>query len=199
MSSVIREHLGHDWDKLHPSVQQRFSSDPAAGEIIHYKGKIDTQRSCAGWLFAHLTRIIGNPLTPYYGQQVPLDVRLFQCADGKGICWQRTYHFSGKKPYVVTSIKKTGLHGEMLECVGGGFGMVLDVYAENQQLHFRSSRYFWQCGRLRILLPHCITPGQTHVIHTDLGEGNFRFTISMTHPRLGRTFFQDGIFSRKEA
>ena len=62
MSSVIREHLGHDWDQLHPSVQQRFSGDPLEGEIIHYQGKIDTQRSCAGWLFAHLTRIVGNPL-----------------------------------------------------------------------------------------------------------------------------------------
>jgi len=196
MSSVIREHLGNDWDKLNPNVQQRFSSDPAEDQTIHYQGKIDTQRSCAGWLFAHLTRIVGNPLTPYKGKAVPLDVRLFREANTQGVYWERTYHFPNKRPYVVTSIKKTGRHGEMLECVGGGFGMVLDVYTENQQLHFRSTRYFWQCGSLRVLLPHLITPGQTDVVHADLGDGNFRFTISMTHPLLGRTFFQDGIFSK---
>lgn len=199
MSSVIREHLGDDWRNLHPNVQERFARDPQDGEVIHYCGKIDTARSCTGWLFAHLTRLVGNPLTPYQEKDVPLDVRLFRKAKTKGVCWERTYHFTGKKPYVVTSIKKTGNQGEMLECVGGGFGMVLDVYAENQQLHFKSTRYFWQCGSLRVLLPHLITPGQTHVIHTDMGEGNFRFTISMTHPWLGRTFFQDGIFRRKEA
>lgn len=199
MSSVIREHLGNDWEKLHPNIQQRFSADPTPGETVHYHGSIDAQRSCAGWLFAHLTRIVGNPLAPYAGNNIPLDVRLFKEAGGQGICWERTYHFPNKKPYVVTSVKKTGLHGEMLECVGGGFGMVLDVYAENQQLHFRSNYYFWQCGRVRIRLPHWITPGQTHVMHADLGEGSFRFTISMTHLKLGRTFFQDGIFKREGA
>lgn len=198
MSSVIREHLGTDWETLHPAIRQRFSNDPQHDEIIHYTGTINTERSFCGWLFAHLTRIIGNPLTPYCGKDVPMDVRLFQSATAHGVCWERTYYFPNRKPYVVTSVKKTGRHGEMLECVGGGFGMVLDVYTENQQLHFRSSRYFWQCGRLRIHLPHCITPGQTHVTHTDLSEGNFRFTIRMIHPRLGRTFFQDGVFRRKE-
>ncbi len=199
MSSAIREHLGSDWNKLHPNIQERFAHDPQGSEIIHYIGTIDTSRSCAGWLFAHLTRLVGNPLTPYQGKAVPLDVRLFRKAGSEGTCWQRTYHFSGRKPYVVNSIKKAGKNGEMLECVGGGFGMVLGVYVEDQQLHFRSTRYFWQCGTLRIFLPHCLTPGQTHAVHADMGEGNFRFTISMTHKCLGRTFFQDGIFRRKES
>lgn len=197
MSSVIREHMGDDWDNLHSNIQKRFAHDPQEGEVIHYWGKIDTVRSCAGWLFAHITCLVGNPLTPYHGKDVPLDVRLFRKGATEGICWERTYHFTGKKPYVVTSIKKTGKAGEMLECVGGGFGMVLDVYAQDQQLHFKSTRYFWQCRLLRVYLPHIITPGQTHVIHADIGEGNFRFTISMTHLWLGRTFFQDGIFRRK--
>lgn len=197
MGSLIKQHLGEDWDKLHPDVQQRFSKDPDIGETILYRGKIDTKCSCTGWLFAHFTRIVGNPLTPYEGKHIPLDVRLFRKNGTDGICWQRTYHFPDKKPYIVISIKKSGRHGEMLECVGGGFGMVLDVYAENQQLHFKSTRYFWRLGHFRLPLPHFITPGETHVIHADKGEGNFRFTIGMTHPWLGRTFFQDGLFRRE--
>lgn len=199
MTSVIKEHLGAEWNKLHPNIQARFEHDPEEGQIIHYTGKIDTESSHAGCLFAHLTRIIGNPLTPYQGKNIPLDVRLFRKEKTNGICWQRTYHFPEKKPYTVTSVKKTGRQGEMLECVGGGFGMVLHVFVKNQQLHFKSTCYFLQLGSCRILLPDWLTPGQTHVIHTDLGDGNFRFTINMTHTLLGRTFFQDGIFRRKEA
>ncbi len=198
--STIKKRLGAQWEKLHPNVQERFAHDPKLGETIHYHGEIDTTRSRAGWLFAHLTRIIGNPLTPYQGNAIPLDVRLFQKDGHEGVFWQRTYHFPDKAPYVVTSIKKAGRAGEdMLECVGGGFGMLLDVYADAGHLHFKSRYYFWELGTLRIRLPAFITPGETHVIHEDKGEGNFRFTITMTHIFLGRTFYQDGIFRRKEA
>lgn len=46
----------------------------------------------------------------------------------------------------------------------------------------------------QIPLPHWLSPGETHVSHTDLGGGFFRFTISMDHRQLGRTFYQTGIF-----
>jgi hypothetical protein len=97
----------------------------------------------------------------------------------------------------VTSSKRESKAGEMLECVGGGFGMKLKVTAEEKNLHFRSYRYFWTFLKFYIPLPHWITPGATHVIHTDLGDGNFMFTISMTHKTLGETFFQQGVFRRK--
>ncbi len=82
----------------------------------------------------------------------------------------------------------------MMEMVGGGFGMFLDVYAENSELHFKSTRYFWKCIKWYIPLPHWLSPGATHVIHQDLGKGDFRFTITMDDALLKRTFYQTGIF-----
>lgn len=105
--------------------------------------------------------------------------------------------YPGKAPYVVTFIKRESEEGEMLECVGGGFGMKLKVSARNGSLHFESYRYFCTFLGYKVPLPHWLSPGKTHVIHEDLGQGNFRFTISMIHRQLGETFFQSGVFWRK--
>lgn len=194
--STIRRQLGEaGWEALHPAIRERFAAEPAQGESIRYVGamqKIECSR--AGWLFALLTRVIGNPLTPFRGQDVKMEVLLQKRPGKDGVFWRRSYFRAGHKPYVVTSVKREGARGEMLECVGGGFGMVLTLSVKDGALHFRSTRYFWQAGRVRVPLPHILSPGATHVVHEDIGSGNFRFTIRMDHPLLGRTFYQTGIF-----
>lgn len=199
--NTIRWALGKNWHRLHPNVQRRFNRLPTEGEPIVYTGTMDAiKRSKAGWLFATLTKVIGNPLSPHQGRDVPMTVELTTQQGKKGVYWKRTYHFKDRKPFSVTSVKKDD-KGRMMECVGGGFGMFLDVFAENGELHFLSSRYFWQLGSWYVPLPHWLSPGQTHVIHEDLahshGQGVFRFSITMKHAILGTTFFQTGVFSEQ--
>lgn len=193
--STIRRQLRAGWRDLHPNIRERFSRDPEPGERVVYDGVMqEIRRSKMGWLFAQLTRVIGNPLTPYVGQGVPMRVELFRKEGRKGVFWQRTYFYPGRKPYVVTSVKQESEKGEMMECVGGGFGMVLDVYARDGSLHFESTCYFCTVFGRRVVLPRFLAPGRTHVVHEDLGGGDFRFTISMTHGQLGETFYQTGTF-----
>lgn len=193
--STIRKMMVSDWNKLHPNVQRRFAADPAFNEHIFYRGVMETvECSLAGKLFAYLTRPIANPLTPHEGKQVRMDVTLYRRAGLSGVYWRRTYYYQGRTPYTVTSVKRKDSQGRLTECVGGGFGMVLEVKNDSGRLHFRSTRYFWQLGKFYIKLPHWLTPGETNVIHEDMNDGTFRFTISMDHACLGRTFYQTGIF-----
>jgi hypothetical protein len=194
-TSTISRQLGTQWQQLHPWIQHRFAHEPAMHEHVFYRGFMEDIRcSRAGKLFAYFTRIIGNPLTPHEGQNVRMDVLLHRCAGKKGVFWRRTYYYPGRAPYTVTSVKRESHKGEMLECVGGGFGMILRLSAEQGNLHFRSTRYFWQAGRLRIPLPHWMGPGSTHVVHEQVTGKLFRFTITMRHPLLGETFYQTGVF-----
>lgn len=194
--STLKRLLGREFYRLHPAVQARFSADPGPDETITYEGEMETVHcSPAGWLFAQATRLIGNPLAAHRGRNVPMTVRLFPRPDG-GVDWQRTYRFAGRPPFVVTSAKTHGAKAGLYEMVGFGFGMRLDVSARNGELHFVSRRYIWRLGGVEIPLPHVVSPGATHVIHADLGGGDFRFTITMDHPWLGRTFFQTGRFRR---
>lgn len=192
--NTIKWQLGHSWHQLHPNVQRRFNRLPTEQNPIVYEGIME-QVTCskAGWLFAFLTKIIGNPLSPHQGRHIPMEVKLTTRPNQTGVYWQRTYFFPDKKPFCVTSVKKDD-QGRMMEMVGGGFGMFLDVYAHQGELHFKSTRYFWKFLGTYVPLPHWLSPGQTHVIHEDLGGGDFRFTISMDHTILKRTFYQTGVF-----
>ena len=192
--NTIKWQLGHAWHQLHPNVQRRFNRLPTEQEPIVYEGVMEVvQCSKAGWLFAFLTKVIGNPLSPHQGKNIAMKVKLTSRTNSCGVYWQRTYYFPEKKPFQVTSIKKDD-QGRMMEMVGGGFGMFLDVYAENGALHFISTRYFWKFLKWYVPLPHWLSPGKTHVIHQDLGGGEFRFTITMDHDLLGQTFYQTGVF-----
>ena len=150
--------------------------------------------SKVGQLLAQIYRVIGTPLPPYRGAEVPLKIRLYRDADGSGIVWERLYGFSNRPVLKVCSTKRLDRDGSLLECIGGGIGMRLRLFEQSGALHFLSTAYFCQLGVFRIPIPVILTPGRTHVIHSDLGSGWFRFTMTITHPFLGTTFHQDGAF-----
>ena len=73
--------------------------------------------------------------------------------------------------------------------------MELEVLEEDGVLVFRSVRYFLVLGAWRVNVPAWLSPGTCRVEHRDLGAGTFRFSLSMVHPRWGRTFHQTGVFA----
>ena len=50
----------------------------------------------------------------------------------------------------------------------------------------------------RIALPRWLTPGALSVIHAELGDGRFSFTLQIAHPRFGLLLRQMAIFHEVE-
>jgi hypothetical protein len=185
------------WRRLAPAVRARFAVKPAPGAEIQYVGAMRVVRcSRLGWVVARLCRLVGTPIAPHGGTDVPVGVTLRLAADGHGIVWERLYRFPGHAPVRCLSVKRATADG-LIECVGRGVGMWLALAVEDGALHFRSTGYFWRCGHMVLRLPLCLTPGAMHVAHTDLGGGRFRFQIDVRHPLFGETFHQDGVFTRE--
>jgi hypothetical protein len=176
------------WAELPPAVRARFT-DTAART---YQGAMAVRASAAGLVFAQLCRLIGTPLAPGRGEDVPVSVKVFERSDG-AMVWDRYYRFGDRRPVKVGSCKKADRRG-LVEVVRGGLGMALDVSVEDHALHFRSRGYFWEVLGLRIPLPGLITPGAAHVFHRDEGRGRFTFGLRFVHPWLGETFWQEGLF-----
>ena len=192
------QHLLGDlaWRRLAPAVRERFRWKPASGAEIRYAGEMALVRSSAmGWVLAQLCRLIGTPLAPHRGQNIPVSVTLSLDTDGTGVVWRRVYRFPNRRAIACVSIKRSTVADSLIECVGGGVGMWLRLSERDGALHFRSIGYFWALGRWRVAIPDWLTPGALHVTHCDEGQGRFRFRISVIHPLLGETFFQDGVFS----
>src|SRR6266849_6140730 len=94
----FRELLGElAWRRLAPAVRERFAWKPAPGAAIRYVGMMNVVRaSAAGWLMAQACRLLGTPLAPYRGSDVPVTVTLRLDGDGHGIVWERLYRFAGR-------------------------------------------------------------------------------------------------------
>src|SRR5262249_18328698 len=149
-------------------------------------------------LRGEIGRLIGSPVTPREGRDVPTLVRIYRSKRGDGIVWERRYGFPGRAPVVVSSTKRPDPPDGLLECATRGFAMRLRVFERDGAIHFASTGYSVEVGRWRLSLPHLLTPGDAHVVHSDEGNGWFRFTMSFRHRLFGETYFQDGLFHQAE-
>jgi hypothetical protein len=183
------------WARLPLAVRARFGAH-AAAETVVYEGAMAVRATGLARLLAQACRLVGTPLAPWTGEAVP--VRVTVRLDGRGLVWDRLYHFDGRTPALVTSRKQVGRDGELLEMARGGLGLRSVVSEEGGALHFRGVGYLWAVAGLRIPLPTVLTPGAAHVVHEDLGGGRFRFTMRFVHPWLGETVFQEGVFEDPE-
>jgi hypothetical protein len=181
------------WFQLPEAVRRRFERGAHVHGPVFYPGVMQVRASSMGRLVAQVGRLIGTPLAPFTGEDVPVTVEVRD--DGRGgILWLRTYHYQGRDPITVGSCKRTDCDGTLLEVVRGGLGMRLRITVEDHALHFRSTAYFAEMFGRRLSIPLLLTPGRAHVAHIDQGGGVFRFTLRFVHPWLDETMFQTGLF-----
>lgn len=186
------------WARLSPEVRQRFSADRKC-QSTRYQGVMDEVfLSSSGKLLAHLCRLIGTPWALYNGRGVPITVDVYHDKKTGGMTWDRFFFFKNKKVNRVRSTKIIQKDSRLVEVVGGSFGMYLDVTEKAGGIYFESARFFCQCGKVKIPIPHILTPGKTKVSQTALDGGEFEFKLSVTHRLLGCVFRQVGRFKEFE-
>jgi len=184
-----------DWALLPPATRQRFSKRLAGGETTVYVGVVEAASfSRLGWGLAQMARLIGGPLPTGADTQVPMIVTVTEDAATGGQIWTRICAWRNGFPQVIHSSKRFAGPTGLEEYVGFGVSMALRIFVEGEALLFRSAGYAVQLGRLRLALPTFLTPGALTVAHTDLGGGEFRFTLEIVHPRVGELIRQSAVF-----
>lgn len=186
------------WHRLHPDVQRRFSIDNAHRAVTYEGVMAEVFLSPAGRLLAQLCRLIGTPLALHSGVEVPMEVRVYPDRKRGGMTWERLYHYPDKPLGRVRSTKCIRSDLGLVELVGCGFGMQLAVYEQQRAIVFESTRFFWECGRLRLRIPNLLTPGRTIVKQKALADGAFRFSLDVDHRLLGKVFRQVGVFESSQ-
>jgi Domain of unknown function (DUF4166) len=183
-----------EWGQLPLAIWRRFSKRLAQGRTI-YVGEVDCCfHSRIGWWFAQLARVIGGPLPTGRETGVPIVVTVTEDAASGGQVWTRICARRYGFPQVIHSAKRFAGPTGLEEYVGFGISMALRLSVENEALVFRSTGYFVGLGRLRFPLPERLTPGEIIVSHADLGDGAFRFTLEVVHPRFGKIVRQSAVF-----
>ncbi|PHS16367.1 MAG: hypothetical protein COA86_12065 [Kangiella sp.] len=182
-----------NWSKLHPSIQKRFSSQ--LYESVTYKGEMtEIYLSFAGKLLAQCCRLIGNPLALWSGTNVPIEVKVYPNNNLNGMTWDRFYKYPNHSVNRVKSVKCKQANNQLVEMVGFGFGMELDVTEKNQAIVFESKGYFWSYGKLKIKIAKWLSPGHTVVTQRAISDKRFEFKLEVNHIFLGLIFKQVGEF-----
>jgi hypothetical protein len=184
------------WARLPQAVRERFGDPPVA---LDYVGEFDVVRaSRLGRLLALVCQLLGTPVVPRTGLQVPAIVHVGPTRSG--VAWNREYRWRNNRPCLVRSTKIIDWRGHLVERLPARLCMPLNVYEERGVLHFVSRGYYFDFGkrpngkRLKIPLPTLLSPGTTHVEHIDEADGWFRFTMTVIHPFFGEMFYQTGRF-----
>jgi Domain of unknown function (DUF4166) len=185
-----------DWGRLPVAIWRRFSKRLEDGRTVIYVGEVEeASHSPIGWWFAQAARVIGGPLPTAFETGVPMIVAVTEDAASGGQIWTRICARRRGFPQVVHSAKRFAGPTGLEEYVGFGVAMALRICVANEALHFHSTGYSLQIGRLRLSLPEWLTPGDLTVTHSDLGSGEFRFTLDLNHPRFGRLIHQSARFT----
>jgi hypothetical protein len=184
-----------DWKQLPSATRQRFSKRLADGSTAVYIGEVSEIRfTRTGWWLAQIARLIGGPLPISTDTCVPSIVTVTEDAATGGQIWTRIYARRTGFPQVIHSSKRFAGPTGLEEYLGFGVGMALRIAVDGGALLFRSAGYFVQAGRLKVRLPAFLTPGALTVTHTDLGSGEFQFTLEIAHPRFGTLVRQAAVF-----
>jgi len=193
----LRDLLGEPaWQRLPAAVRERFG-DPS--RTVDYVGRFDIVRAnLAGRALAWLCQLLGTPVVPRTGRDVPAIVHV--SPSGRGVDWTREYCWPEPPPSLVRSTKVIAPDGSLVEELPAHLCMQLAVHEAAGALHFISRCYYFSLpiplrrDRLKLFLPRWLSPGTVHVEHRDEAGGWFRFTMTVTHPMLGELFYQTGRF-----
>ena len=196
-TTTYRSLLGDKaWERLDPAIRDRFGA--RSRNRGFYGAMRWVELSVGGRFLAMLSRLFGSSLFPHTGADIVTLIDVEGTADDASGTWNRAYLMPRGRRFTVRSVKRFDARDGLLECLGRGFVMKLDLRAQPDALHFVSTGYQWRCGALHIPLPDILSPGETHVVHRELGGGRFRFSLSIDHTLFGRLVFQEGDFFEKE-
>lgn len=187
----LRHVLGEiAWLRLPAAVRARFG-EPVLP--VDYVGNFDVVRaSPLGRIIAWFCQAIGTPVVPRTGRNIPAVIHVGPVE--RGASWLREYHWPNGGTCRVHSTKVVSADGTLIEELPAKLRMPLDVYERQGVLHFVSKGYYFEFGPWKIRLPLWLSPGTTHVEHTDEANGWFRFTMTVTHRVFGEVFYQTGRF-----
>ena len=201
-SLSYRDLLGDAWWRLPAATRARFEHHSAL-----YTGTMTLRATAVGRWVARLCKLVGSPLPPPCEHPLAATVRVEPDHRTGGSRWTRCYEFPCKR-VSVASIKAVDADGTLVERLSCGLRMRLALDVRDEALCFDSAGYYLECegvalfGRRycawRFELPSWFLPGRTAVSHHDLGDGRFRFAMTVRHALLGDLFHHDGVFHSVE-
>jgi Domain of unknown function (DUF4166) len=191
---LMKRILGEDWHKLPHVIQSHY--------LLQQGQK--TQNTVTGTMHIHypafvkpilmIVRMMGG-LIDLKGDNMSVRVEKWVNVDTPNtLFWKRMIQAPDGKNTVFASRMEYQQGNELIEYIGGGFGLHLKLTVENHKLVYRSNGHLWQIGKVRIPIPDVLFLGHATITETALTENQFELDFRIQHPLFGETYHYGGVF-----
>lgn len=204
MSSIYRQALGSDFERLHPRIQQRFGFDSAAGIAAVGTGVMDRIWRGAAFTLPFLSfGAWRHIMFPYSGRDVPFTIQNYAYRDRFGretVTWVRTFDFNGRPRRFDATMIYSRQRGRIVDYLGTHQHLAVDIdlrVGPNGGLCLRSGEQRFYEGFVGFRFPPaCSGIAEVCEWYDDETE-RFRIEVNVANPRWGPLFGYRGWFNNQ--
>ena len=192
-TSLMERALGNDWHAL-PTVIQRHYQLSQSGNIssaVH--GTMYVKYPIFAKPMVLLARLMGA-LLDIKSKDLEATVNKWITPDSPTLFWRREIQSPNGKTTIFASQMEYQGDNELIEFVGFGFGIRLNISVENGQLIYLSNGHLWRCGLFTIPIPDVLFLGHATIIEKPIDKEHFELDFKIVHPLFGLTYQYGGLF-----
>jgi hypothetical protein len=190
--SLMQRVLGTDWAKLPPVIQRHYQITRAQKSVT-VTGTLAIDYPFWVTPILMITRLMGA-LIDAKGENRQLQVQKWLTNEPLTLYWRRDIHVPNGKHTVFSSRMEFQKDHELIEFVGGGFGIRLRLSVEDGKLVYRSQGHLLKVGKFIIPIADWLILGQATISEQALSDDAFVLDFQIVHPLWGRTYYYGGVF-----
>jgi len=185
--------FGESWDSLPPVMKKHYANHPYSTEVTTVKGRLD--------VFCNPPLLWLSPLMKWLGQipafnedNVPVTVRFESDLNSKAFHFNRSFNFSGQKPYTFQSRMLQTKDNEVIEIMRFGLGWKMEYSWDGEKVVLAHKGYALQLFGHLIPLPLTMLMGAGNAAEYPVDDSTFDMEVSITHPWWGEMYGYKGRF-----
>lgn len=189
---MMQKVLGEDWDLLPEVIQRHYRISD--GQQSCLEGTLTIDYPNAQLPMVWLIHLFGGLLL-WRGQAAQVRVeKTVGASDGDVLDWHRTITYpDGRSDYFRSRMQFVAEH-QVIETIGFGFGLLMDVVVDEGGLRYRSLGHFWQWRGWRLPIPDWLLLGSATISERALSEDVFYLDFTIRHPLWGVSYCYRGDF-----
>ncbi len=191
---LMHQVLGADWHQLPPVIQRHYQLD----------NKLQTESIVTGIMQIRypllikpvlvIARLLGA-LIDLQGSNMQVSVRKWVTRDSEILHWKRTIKAPNGQSTIFASRMEYQQPNQLIEYVGCGFGIRLQLSVEDGCLVYRSVGHLCKTPWFTVPIADVLFLGHAVITETALSDTEFELDFSIRHPLWGETYRYGGVFS----
>lgn len=194
--SIFKPIFGEGWNKLPPVMHKHYANRPYSTDFSIVEGKMDIM---CKWYLKPFFWFLGT-VPPYNKKNVDVTLKFNSQPDNAAFCFDRAFHFKGRKPFHFRSFMTQMKENEVMERMNYGICWHSYYSWDGAKVTMRHKGYSWRVGGINIPLPITWLIGRGDADEWPIDDNTFDMCATIIHPLLGKVYEYKGQFKMvKEA